>query len=471
MHDDPLERRLRTTLRDEADRLPFTITAAELERRISLRGRMTGSRRLTLLLAAAVAIGGLGVGGLIGGMLDPSDPSPAPSPVAEASQPPETETTPPASIALPDLDELLAADEPGVVVFAQTHGPASGPEPVPGVVSLVLPAPLVRIHNSTRDGDYAVTLACRGGTARIFVSRDEPDLNPQTACDGRVQLMTVRLFEGQDLRLVFSEPASWRVVLRRAASTGPTTPPSPARLEVEGAQEELSSIVDATTAGGSVTPTVTGMLGTTQKVDVLPARLSYHVQASCVGTSPMRFAFGDDATGTLVTTTITQVPCDGRAHAVLLGVPEPFGTSVHVAAEPTTTWSLLVASLPTPVRLAEDLPGWTTVAGIGPELEFVEAIHSFAGLAVDGGGPFRVSLDCAVDDSVEGSVEAIEVKVQGGGGSTDLGSFVALCAPGGLATTETFETQSYDGVRVEYAVVAGQWTALSILVPDEAIAR
>jgi hypothetical protein len=426
MHDDPLERRLRTTLRDEADRLPFTITAAELERRISLRGRMTGSRRLTLLLAAAVAIGGLGVGGLIGGMLDPSDPSPAPSPVAEASQPPETETTPPASIALPDLDELLAADEPGVVVFAQTHGPAGGPEPVPGVVSLVLPAPLVRIHNSTRDGDYAVTLACRGGTARIFVSRDEPDLNPQTACDGRVQLMTVRLFEGQDLRLVFSEPASWRVVLRRAASTGPTTPPSPARLEVEGAQEELSSIVDATTAGGSVTPTVTGMLGTTQKVDVLPARLSYHVQASCVGTSPMRFAFGDDATGTLVTTTITQVPCDGRAHAVLLGVPEPFG---------------------------------------------VEAIHWFAGLAVDGGGPFRVSLDCAVDDSVEGSVEAIEVKVQGGGGSTDLGSFVALCAPGGLATTETFETQSYDGVRVEYAVVAGQWTALSILVPDEAIAR
>src|SRR6185369_11737457 len=59
MHDELTERRLRSALREAGDGLSFTITAAELERRMALRGRRSGNSRLTLLLAAAVAIGAL----------------------------------------------------------------------------------------------------------------------------------------------------------------------------------------------------------------------------------------------------------------------------------------------------------------------------------------------------------------------------------------------------------------------------
>ena len=75
MHDEMLERRLRATLREDAGQLPFTITAAELERRLVLRDRSLGGRRLGLLLAAAVGIGLFGIGGAMGGLFD--DPAPS----------------------------------------------------------------------------------------------------------------------------------------------------------------------------------------------------------------------------------------------------------------------------------------------------------------------------------------------------------------------------------------------------------
>jgi hypothetical protein len=68
MHDDLLERRLGAALHDEAGSLPFTITTAELERRMALRRQSVAGRRLALFLAAAVAIGLFGIGGAIGGL-------------------------------------------------------------------------------------------------------------------------------------------------------------------------------------------------------------------------------------------------------------------------------------------------------------------------------------------------------------------------------------------------------------------
>jgi hypothetical protein len=62
MHDSRLEDRLRSILHTEGDRLPLTITSAELERRLDLRRRRATSRWVSLV-AAAVAV--IAVGAVI----------------------------------------------------------------------------------------------------------------------------------------------------------------------------------------------------------------------------------------------------------------------------------------------------------------------------------------------------------------------------------------------------------------------
>ena len=63
MHDQRLEDQLRGALRIEGDALPFTITEAELERRLTLRRRDRFGQRLSLM-AAGVAV--LAVAGIVG---------------------------------------------------------------------------------------------------------------------------------------------------------------------------------------------------------------------------------------------------------------------------------------------------------------------------------------------------------------------------------------------------------------------
>lgn len=105
MHDDLLERRLGAALRDEADALPFTITAAELERRMALRRRSLAGRRLTLLLAAAVGISLFGIGGAISGLFDRTHPtSTSPAIVVDSTDAAPTK--------LPSHDDLIATEPP-----------------------------------------------------------------------------------------------------------------------------------------------------------------------------------------------------------------------------------------------------------------------------------------------------------------------------------------------------------------------
>jgi hypothetical protein len=105
MHEELLERRLRGILRDEADSLPLTITAAELERRMLLRRRPIAGRRLTLLLAAAVGIGLFGVGGAVSGLFD----QPRPTRTSPAMAVDATDAAP---TAVPSPDGLIATAPP-----------------------------------------------------------------------------------------------------------------------------------------------------------------------------------------------------------------------------------------------------------------------------------------------------------------------------------------------------------------------
>src|SRR5262245_35130534 len=84
MHDELIERRLRDALRTEGDRVALTITAAELERRWALQRRRASTRPVALLLAAAVGIGLVGVGAVVGGAFDRSTPTTPPAPSAPA---------------------------------------------------------------------------------------------------------------------------------------------------------------------------------------------------------------------------------------------------------------------------------------------------------------------------------------------------------------------------------------------------
>ncbi len=461
MHDEMLERRLRATLLEDARQLPFTITAAELERRSALRSRSLGSRRLGLLLAAAVGIGLFGIGGALGGLFDGPTPSPDPSPVAEATGPLPTASASPAT--LPTLDKLIAAGPTADVILAQGHGPVDGPpEAISGVP---VRASSVSLQMPSGRGDYTITLACLGadgdGTAVLHLVGRFPAPVAPMRCDGTIH-ETVVATEPRELSLAFRDPSSWRLVVRRTSGIvpPPTPPAAPAILTYDDQlEDELANVVDETTEGGAAVPGSQDVL--LRQVHSLPGRESYVALVSCIGGSSIRYIIGDEVDGVLVRDTETQVACDGEAHRGGLAIGRPFGSQVFVAADPAIRWSLLVTGAPPPVALVQELPGWQLSTGFGPELSFDTSEHHFTGPGQDGGGQVLIVLACAGSESLEVTVN-VERRL---GQVLESEHLVATCTPDGATTSQTFDTKrSY--VDVSYTAPAGSWTAMSIMVPD-----
>ena len=89
MHDTDLEDRLRTVLRDEADRLPFSVDVGRVEARLATR-RAPSSRNLRLgLLAAGIGIVAFGLAG-IGLIRQPSQSGVGATPSTDTSPQPGT---------------------------------------------------------------------------------------------------------------------------------------------------------------------------------------------------------------------------------------------------------------------------------------------------------------------------------------------------------------------------------------------
>ena len=468
MHDELLERRLRTTLRDEANGLAFTITAAELERRAGLRSRGRTDRRLGLLLAAAVGIGLVGVGGVLSGRLNVlPDPSQAPDstgPAPSASAAPTA--TPSASLrgpgALPSLDEMLAGVPADSVVIAQAHGPADGPEaPVEGAELGPMAVLLGELEGSDAfevlvacfgEGRMTIDLAVPGGDRYLFVAR--------ATCDGAVHRATVSGNGPDEVYLVTDEAqASWRVVVRRLDGAPAGALPQAPLLQVAEGDEQLVWAHDRTiqpAEPGAPTPTVSGLR--LENIGAVPARRGYTLQAWCQGGDVIHYIHGEDLEGGFVARTTTVVDCDGRVHSVVLGIPEPGGSRVYIAADLDTRWSILTSAEAPPVAIVDEQPGFQLSSGAGPDLSFSTTTMSFTGPGVEGGGQVLIVMDCAGSGSLEITIDL------GAVAGERLESFVADCAEGGAVTGQTFTTDaSY--VTVTFPMPAGTWTAVSILTP------
>jgi hypothetical protein len=136
MHDQMIEDGLRSTLRDEADPLPLTVTADELERRLALRRRERSSRRVGLL---AAAVGVIAVGALfalaVGPIRGPTvAATPQPSVLPSAAQP---------SAPLSSVPPARSADPLGTVVQAVLVRPIGEDLRRPGSFEVSLFDPVV----------------------------------------------------------------------------------------------------------------------------------------------------------------------------------------------------------------------------------------------------------------------------------------------------------------------------------------
>jgi hypothetical protein len=461
MHDELIERRLRAALSEEAGSLAFTITPAELERRLALRHRTVSGRRITLLLAAAVGISIFGVGGALSGLFSPTLPSPT-GPVAASIGPESNDAT---AVTLPSLNELVA-DDPGSVIVAQAHGPAGGPSAVRSRPDVH--APSVVLGTFVPGARYRVSVACVGpGTLDIDIGvpgarGPAGPSGPSIACDGAIHEETVDSPQPQSIGFALSGTASWRAVVRGPStiaqpSQGPDGPRVEAIPPSSTGQEELLRL-----DGFFVEPRGLpwGRNGLEiQEVGPVPGREGYNVSSLCSTGSPVRLVFGSVIDGAIVADTETQFACDPtRMRDMWLGIAQPDGSQVFIAATPEQPLSMLITSTRPPFALTHELPGWQLSGGFGPELAFDEHPVSFGG-AGEGEDHVQVVLACT-------GTQPIEVVVEDG---TPIGThqqrFVATCTPEGSTTSQIFKVAEA-GVVVRYVTPSGVWTTLSILVPS-----
>jgi hypothetical protein len=473
MHDELIERRLRDALRTEGDAVALTITGAELERRWTRDRRRNATRPMALLLAAAVGVGLVGAGAIVGGVFDRSTPTPpapsAPAVVANASPSPS-----PSAIAshepvvLPSIEELTAGSDPAAIVLSQAHGPATGPALVPS--NYVLEPPAAQLTVPAWNGDLELLFSCLGdghmAAAIKATDRIGDALEPTTPCDGSVVQTAVRVAGGSVLCLVSDTPdVSWRVAVRRI-SGAPAVIDGATEPVLQSGERELATVSDTdanwqnqVTELSSAAPE---LAAEPIPLRAFPATAYVTVRMVCTG-SPIRFVIGDGTFGPAAPGTDTTVGCDGLVHDHVLNIDEWAGGQFAVKASPDTQWQVLAVTDQPPIELAGDEPGWQSTGGAGPNYEFSAQADGLSLSAGEKPGPVRIVVSCAGTGVIHVSVD---VGLRHG---DDTKTFDAPCTSSGETTARTYQLRTTIA-DVTYDHPARAWTAVAVLIPDPSTA-
>jgi len=470
MHDDLIERRLRDALRSEGDGLDFTITPAELERRLALRRRRHAVRPAGLLLAAAVGIGLVGVAGLVGGWFErhpDATPGPSklavvgPSPSAEAVDLPPASAPAPAPTDLPTIEDLIHAGPVGDIVLAQ----ANGEESVVPTVDVAVAHPSSVELGPVAGGPYRMEFGCLGrdgsaafaATDLVPVGAASGDPTNPVACDGRMTSTMISADGPSVLRLALPGSARWRLVVR-ALNGGPAAPPSTATGLVAPPGAEV--LIDTSSGVAHAKPDASqgsDPIGPPIDLGQIKFRDRYQFRASCAGSPAIAYLIGSlGPNGESLPDTTTLVPCDGAIHEMTWRPGNRPGPEVYVTAGPGTAWRLLLTADPAPITTAPDEGTWSEVISSGPRFVADDLDEAIVGRLTGKNTLARVVVSCQGGTSVD-------VSVSRGDQTGSLQTFTAPC--GDQATTtvgEAFVPDENGGFTVEVAPHGRMWTAVTV---------
>ena len=472
MHDETLERRVRAALHDEADRLSFTITAAEMERRLALRRRRVATRPTALLFAAAVGIGLVGAAAVAGGWFD-REPHPTPTPVPStlalvgpSSSPEPVDGLPaPSPVDLPTLEDLVHSGPVDDIVLAQ----ASGPESAFGISQPAVPHPSSIELGPLALGLYRVEFGClasqageTGGYAVVGAGTPGADPPRERTCDGRMTSNLVPADGPSVLRLALPGASSWRLVVRAASGgTGAhaTTPLQPVLGAGEDEIQNASSAVTQLKPGASFG---TDAVGDRVVVGAVPFRDRSHFRASCAGPSAIAYHIGfDDPNNPFLPESTTLVPCDGAVHEMGFrpgNRPEP---DVLVTAPAGTAWRLLVSADRPPIATARDEAGWAKVISSGPRFGADDLSESIVGRVTGGSRLARVVVSCQGGTSIDVSVG------RGDQVGDPVQTFRAACGERASTTIgEPFTPDENGGFTIDAEPHGRMWTAITVQQED-----
>ena len=476
MHDQSLEQRLRGALQAEGDRLPLTITAAELERRLAHRRPGDIRRFASLGLAAAIGIALIGLAGVAGGWFDQRAIGPAPLPSTSAAPSSGPVSLPPSSSPadgrLPSLDDLLAPLDPARIVRAQAVGPAAGSGDGLGPLERAVEPGSVTFAPVTVAGAYRLWSACLGSDGIVVrtvrgIPTQEVEQIPIT-CDGAVSVRQVGLEAGDALAIATAPGtghSAWRVVLeapeRLAHHATELRPPSASppdgwdELATGTSQGAVPSYLDNRTGGGVLGPVAIGSA---------PPRDRYRVEVACAGPSTLRYTLGSTirGTGTAKDGTIdafvtTEVECDGLTTLDAIDIPLPVGAEVFVTADERLAWRVSVLAEAPPIALEPNGGGWGMAIGAGPDLHFdgmPAGLSSMSDPTVV--TEIRVVVTCLGGSFVDVKVHAREWE------DPPLAAFRADCSAGEAQTTAQTVRLTTPTFLVETDPEGKMWLAVTV---------
>lgn len=494
MHDGQLEHRLRETLRAEGDVLPLTITAAELDRRLTLRRRERLSRRGGLLAAAVAVIAVVSLVATTGGWFRApgvgSGPSPEPTggPMpSEAAFPCET------------IDPALLKEPPDLT-FGVTPGDAIGYRGVQGAYRLgnreVGDPQTWSIPGPGADRD---PIAAGPPTERLQVLASDPNacltglvaeamqIAPAPGARINEGAITLDAIEAEPSRAIeFALPPSGQWIVRVRVD-----------FDTEGrgeawSQEWIGVLVNGPSANPSNMPAVlpelpdpagTILYDEASPIDSpseprgvadiigsapVPPRGNYQVDVVCLGSGPIRWSLGVVPQSVGVTASdyflaASEQTCDGvpASHSLELGIP-PRGLPVIVRADRGTAWRIIVSSIGgEPAFLPPPLRAWVT-AETGSEPPNAAAVFGHCVSSAVGADQCGPNWDTAA--------LANRIRVTSGPKSTlsfqldddwDIAQARVTAVAAGTTAPEysvAFIDESSREVRVPIQLDPGQWT-------------